>query len=139
MGANFDLFEGVSAAAIPPSSLPPGFRYTRDIITPAEEAMLASEIARLELQPFEFHGYLGLRRIHAFGYRYDYQSGTVANAEPIPDFLQSLRHKVADFAGRSADEFRQVLATEYAPGAPIGWHRDKPQFGIVAGVSLISP
>ena len=26
--------------------------------------------------------------------------------------------------------------TEYPPGAPIGWHRDAPQFEIVIGVSL---
>ena len=26
--------------------------------------------------------------------------------------------------------------TEYRPGAGIGWHRDAPPFGIVAGVSL---
>jgi alkylated DNA repair dioxygenase AlkB len=28
--------------------------------------------------------------------------------------------------------------TEYDVGAPIGWHRDKPEFGDVIGVSLLS-
>ena len=27
---------------------------------------------------------------------------------------------------------------EYPPGAPIGWHRDAPMFGDVAGISLLS-
>jgi alkylated DNA repair dioxygenase AlkB len=139
MASNFDLFEVAPGTAAPSSAVPPGFRYTRDIVTPDEEATLAAEIAQLELKPFEFHGYLGLRRIHPFGYRYDYSHGKVASAEPIPDFLQPLRRKVADFAGRNPDEFRQVLVTQYAPGAPIGWHKDKPQFGIVVGVSLVSP
>jgi alkylated DNA repair dioxygenase AlkB len=32
-----------------------------------------------------------------------------------------------------------ALINEYPPGAPIGWHRDAPQYDIVAGVSLLSP
>ena len=31
-----------------------------------------------------------------------------------------------------------ALVNEYPPGAPIGWHRDAPQYGIVAGVCLLS-
>ena len=29
-----------------------------------------------------------------------------------------------------------ALVSEYRPGTPIGWHRDKPVYGIVAGISL---
>ena len=32
----------------------------------------------------------------------------------------------------------QVLINEYQPGAGIGWHRDKPHFEAVAGVSLLA-
>jgi alkylated DNA repair dioxygenase AlkB len=32
-----------------------------------------------------------------------------------------------------------VLLIEYAPGAGIGWHRDRPQFGDVIGLSLLAP
>ena len=32
----------------------------------------------------------------------------------------------------------EALLTEYQPGAPIGWHRDAPGFGIVVGISLLS-
>ncbi|HYE42639.1 MAG TPA: alpha-ketoglutarate-dependent dioxygenase AlkB, partial [Caulobacteraceae bacterium] len=31
-----------------------------------------------------------------------------------------------------------ALVTEYTPGAGIGWHRDRPEFGVVIGVSLLS-
>jgi hypothetical protein len=30
----------------------------------------------------------------------------------------------------------ESLVTEYPPGAGIGWHRDSPSFGIVAGISF---
>jgi hypothetical protein len=32
-----------------------------------------------------------------------------------------------------------VLVTEYAPSAGIGWHKDRPQFDQVIGVSLLEP
>jgi alkylated DNA repair dioxygenase AlkB len=32
-----------------------------------------------------------------------------------------------------------VLVTEYAPGAAIGWHKDRSVFGDVVGISLVSP
>ena len=135
------LFPGSPEGRIPDrgAAMPPGFRYQPDIITPEEEASLAAEIARLDLKPFDFHGYEGLRRIHAFGYRYDYTRRAVDVADNIPDFLRPLRDKIAGFAGRAPEDFRQILATEYAPGAPIGWHKDKPQFGMIVGVSLLSP
>jgi alkylated DNA repair dioxygenase AlkB len=31
-----------------------------------------------------------------------------------------------------------ALINEYRPGAPIGWHRDAPQYDIVTGASLLS-
>ena len=34
--------------------------------------------------------------------------------------------------------FVMALINEYPPGAPIGWHRDAPQYDIVFGVSLLS-
>jgi alkylated DNA repair dioxygenase AlkB len=32
-----------------------------------------------------------------------------------------------------------ALVTEYAPGAGIGWHRDRPVFADVIGISLLAP
>jgi alkylated DNA repair dioxygenase AlkB len=133
-----DLFEAEHGATAAATAMPPGFRYLEDLITSEEEAALASEISQLELKPFEFHGYLGLRRVRSFGYRYDYARRKALAAEDIPEFLKSVRHKAAHFAGRDPDEFRQILVTEYAPGAPIGWHKDKSEFGVIVGVSLLS-
>jgi alkylated DNA repair dioxygenase AlkB len=32
-----------------------------------------------------------------------------------------------------------VGVSEYSAGAGIGWHKDKPEFGIIVGVSLLAP
>lgn len=121
------------------AALPTGFFYQRDLISAEEEAALIAEIAKLPLKNFQFHGYEGNRRVFSFGYRYDYTRRAVEPADAVPEFLEPVREQVAAFAGREAGEFRQILASEYAHGAAIGWHRDKPEFGIVAGVSLAAP
>jgi len=117
---------------------PGGFRYADEFIRVAEEQELITWIAALPLKPFEFHGYLGLRRIASFGFRYDYTRQRAEPAEPLPTQLLPLRDRVGAFAGQPAERFRQILVTEYAAGAPLGWHRDKPQFGAIVGVSLLS-
>jgi alkylated DNA repair dioxygenase AlkB len=120
------------------SDLPEGFRYRPDLVSPDEERELLVELGRLPFKPFDFHGWQGKRRIVSFGWRYDYGQRTVQAAEALPDYLTSLRGLAADFAGLPAEELRQVLVTEYAEGAGIGWHRDKPEFGEVVGISLLS-
>jgi alkylated DNA repair dioxygenase AlkB len=122
-----------------PLSLPDGMRYRADLLTPAEERALVGFIETLPLKPFEFAGgFRGNRRVTSFGWRYDYQAQRAVEAEPIPDELLALRRKVARFAGSDADAFQQALVTEYAPGAGIGWHKDKAMFGEIVGVSLLA-
>ncbi len=100
--------------------------------------MLTEALSKLPVKPFEFHGYVGNRRVLSFGLRYDYsRRGVKVAAEPLP-FLDALRSKVAEFAGQSARSFRQIGINEYRPGAGIGWHKDKPEFGEVVGISLLS-
>ncbi|MDG4875775.1 alpha-ketoglutarate-dependent dioxygenase AlkB [Mesorhizobium sp. WSM4935] len=129
-----DLF---GAPASPPPA-PEGFSYQPDLIDRDEERELIRDIRGLPFKPFDFHGHLANRQVVGFGLRYDYERREVLEAPPIPDFLMALRTKVAAFAGVPAREFAQVLINEYRPGAGIGWHRDKPHFDLVAGVSLLS-
>jgi alkylated DNA repair dioxygenase AlkB len=119
--------------------VPDGFRYAAALLAPDEQAQLAAHIAGLPFRPFDFHGYQGNRRIVSFGLRYDYGREAVAPAEPLPGFLLPLRDKAAAFAGLKPQLFGHALVTEYAPGAGIGWHRDKAVFGEVVGVSLLAP
>ena len=119
-------------------SLPEGFAWQRDLVSAEEEGALVAEIARLPFKPFEFRQYQGLRRIVSFGWRYDFGVERLKPAQPIPAFLKPVRERAAAFAGLAADDLVQVLVTEYAPGAGIGWHRDKAVFGKVTGVSLLA-
>ena len=52
--------------------------------------------------------------------------------------LAALREKVARWRNVAHDAFLHALVTEYRPGTPIGWHRDKPEYGMVIGISLAS-
>ena len=125
--------------APPPPLLPEGLVYRPDVISRAEEAEIVAGVATLELRPFEFRGYLGLRRVKAFGWRYDYSARTMSRVEDLPAFLIPLRERAAALAGLEPAAMEQALVTEYQAGAGIGWHRDRPQFAEVVGVSLLAP
>jgi alkylated DNA repair dioxygenase AlkB len=122
-----------------PNAVPEGLRYYANLITAEEEESLARELAALPFEPFDFHGYKANRQVVGFGFRYDYGRRQVVDAPALPSFLDPLRRKIAEAFGRPAGSFAQVLVNEYRPGAGIGWHRDKPQFDEVVGVSLLAP
>ncbi len=130
---------GLFEAAPPTPDLPEGMRYEPDLITADEERRLVGEIERLPFKPFEFRGYLGNRRVVSFGWRYGFDGSGLRKADDIPGFLMELREAAAGFGGLEPGSLQHVLVTEYAPGAAIGWHRDRPEFGRVVGVSLLSP
>lgn len=116
-----------------------GFRYQDRLFSEAEEKSFVRGFESLPFKPFEFHGYLGKRRVVSFGRRYDYGGRQLRKAESIPEFLWPLRQIAARFGDIEAEELAHMLVTEYAPGAGIGWHRDKAQFGKVVGLSFCSP
>jgi alkylated DNA repair dioxygenase AlkB len=122
----------------PLATLPQGFEYRSDLVSPDEEAALLEQFRELDFREYEFHGYFGKRRVVSFGMRYDPNEDVVPNTEDIPAFLLTLRRKAADFARLSPSELRQALVTEYTPGAAIGWHRDRPFYRDVIGVSFRS-
>lgn len=123
----------------PPPGLPEGLVYRPDFISPAEEAELVGRLEPLAFAPFQFHGFEGNRRVVSFGARYDYNEGGLKQAAPLPDWLRPLAARAAAFAGVTPDAIAHALLTEYSPGAGIGWHRDRPQFEDVVGVSFLSP
>jgi alkylated DNA repair dioxygenase AlkB len=123
----------------PEPKLPAGFAYRDDVISAAEERALVERIAELPFKPFEFHGYLGNRRVVSFGWRYDYGVRAVQPSAPIPSFLLALREHAARFASVAPERLEHILVTEYAAGAGIGWHRDKAEFADVIAISLLAP
>ena len=118
---------------------PESFRYQADVLLDEEERELIEQIQDLPLKEFEFHGYVGKRRVLSFGLHYDFGQERLRQAEQIPNFLQASRARAAAFAGLKPEDLLHILITEYRPGTTIGWHRDKGVFDEVIGISLLAP
>jgi alkylated DNA repair dioxygenase AlkB len=116
-----------------------GLSQADAIVTAGEEQRLIASIDAAELTPFRFHGWLGKRLTASYGWRYDFDDASFAPAEAIPDWLLPLRAKAARFACLQPGELVQALLIRYDPGAGIGWHRDRPVFDDVLGISLGAP
>lgn len=117
--------------------LVPGLHYREELIDPVEEAKLIRAVEAIELSPFRFQGWTGRRLTCTFGWRYDFDDRSFAPADPLPDWLLPLRSKVAVFGDVDPGELVHALVTQYDAGAGIGWHRDRPQFERVVGVTLL--
>jgi alkylated DNA repair dioxygenase AlkB len=118
---------------------PGGLRYQDGFISADEESELIARIRALPLTPFQFGPFEGKRRVAWFGWRYEYSQRQLEQADELPDWLAPFAARVEQFAALPASAVRQVLCTEYETGVGIGWHRDKPQFGEIFGLSLASP
>jgi alkylated DNA repair dioxygenase AlkB len=118
--------------------MPEGFKYQPDVLSPDEEQQLLGEVRELPFKEFQFQGYVGKRRVVSFGWQYDFNQRVLRKADDIPGFLLTLREVAGSFSGVAPERLQQVLVTEYAAGAGIGWHRDKAVFGEVVGISLLS-
>ena len=116
-----------------------GLSYQPELVPLSLERVLVAAFAGLEFTEFEFHGFFGKRRIISFGVRYDFSDAGLHPAADIPLFLHPLRDLAADFASIDPSVLKHALVTEYQPGAAIGWHRDRPVFRDVIGISLLSP
>ena len=118
--------------------LPEGLIYRPDFISEAEEESLAAQIRELPFANFEMHGVAAKRRVAHFGWLYGYQSWRITPGPPPPGFLIPLRDRASELLGSHPEELAEALVTEYSEGAGIGWHRDAPMFGEVAGISLLT-
>jgi alkylated DNA repair dioxygenase AlkB len=123
----------------PAPALPEGFAYRPDLITAGEERALAHAFEALPFRPYEFQAYKANRLTVSFGWRYSADGKVVERAAPMPNFLIGVRERAAAFAELEPEALEQSLVVKYPPGAPIGWHRDRPAFRAVIGVSLLSP
>lgn len=134
-GSQSELFE------LPPR-LPHGLVYRPHFLTAAEEAALLTAIAPLPFREARFQQYVARRRVVHFHADGDvdaaeaYDDGESFSSGPAPPFLVALQRRIAATFGFSRSAFVHTLVSEYRPGAPIGWHRDKPTYGVVFGLSL---
>ena len=120
------------------NDLPDGFRYAPDLLSRDQAGTLVAEMQNLPFKEFEFHGFLGKRRVVSFGWRYDFNGGGLQKTNDIPAFLLPARELAAAFAGLRPADLQHALLTEYRPEAAIGWHKDRSVFGDVIGISLLA-
>jgi DNA oxidative demethylase len=123
----------------PPPAPLPGLTYVGEVLTRAREGEIVRFAKGLNFTPFAFRGFTGKRRTVSFGWRYDFNGGGFQASAPMPELLEEVRATAASVAGMDPLTLEQCSIIEYAPGAGIGWHRDRPQFGKVVGISLLAP
>ena len=116
--------------------LPDGLRLREEILSRAEEASLLATIRELPLVEARYRAFTAKRRIASFGAGYDFETNALLSAPPLPAFLHPLRDRVAAWSGIAATALAQCTVAEYTTGTQLGWHRDVPRFGTVAGISL---
>lgn len=129
MSIQGELFQA-SAPAVP------GLLLVPEAVTRAEEASLIDRIDAAPLEPFKFGQWRGKRLTAHYGSAYDFSRGRLADAPALPDWLVALRAKLAPLAELDPQAPKAALLIRYDPGAGIGWHRDRPQYGEVLGLSL---
>ena len=116
---------------------PPGFTYAPQFLRVAEEAQLLEVISTLPFEEAQYKEWRARRRVVSFGGRYDFTHQELTPGPPIPEFLEPLRARLADWAGIPEQRIQHAMIAEYRPATPLGWHRDVPQFEEVMGVSLL--
>ncbi|SEA87055.1 Alkylated DNA repair dioxygenase AlkB [Variovorax sp. YR216] len=113
-----------------------GLEYQPDFLSPEEEGYLLGIVRSLPLCAAQYKQYLARRRVASFGGSFDYDTNMLRPGKPLDERLVPLRDRVAGWLGVRHDELVHALVAEYVPGTPLGWHRDVPNFEVIAGVSL---
>ena len=119
-----------------PANLPEGLAYEAEFLSVDEEAALVEVIRALPLHAAKYKEYTARRRVASFGGSYDFDANKLLPAQPLVAALHPLRARVARWAGVAPEALAHVLVAEYAPGTPLGWHRDVPDHEQIFGVSL---
>lgn len=119
-------------------NFPDGFSYYPDFLNMDEEEKLCKEILQIELRNMDYHGYKANRKTASFGYDYNFENNQLNKGKEIPAVFNWLIEKTAKYISVEKNRFAEMLIIEYPPGAVINWHRDVPQFDLIAGISLVT-
>ena len=114
----------------------PGLSVRDELISKDQEATLIEHVDGANLTPFRFQGFTAKRLTRSYGWAYDFDNGRFAETDAMPDWLLPVRRLAADFATLDPADLAQALVIRYDPGTGIGWHRDRPVFDQVIGISL---
>jgi alkylated DNA repair dioxygenase AlkB len=124
---------------IPADQLPDGLRLQEGFLSREEEAHLLDVVTSLPLAAARYKQYTARRQVISYGGSFDYDTNRLEPAQPLIEALHPLRDRVAAWADVPAESLVHVLVAAYPPGAPLGWHRDVPEFEQIFGVSLGGP
>lgn len=113
-----------------------GLVYQEAFLSEQEERELIDIIRSLPLRAAQYKQYLARRRVVSFGGSYDFDTNRLLPSIPLDRRLHQLREKVARWIEQPPEDLVHALVAEYAPGTPLGWHRDVPDFETIVGVSL---
>jgi alkylated DNA repair dioxygenase AlkB len=123
--------------------LPHGLIYAPEFVSADEERALLELAAALPIVEARYKSYTARRRVYVWGEQIGEEvEAYYAHRHPLaglPPPLHALRERVAAWAALDAATFVHVMISEYRAGTPLGWHRDAPQYEVVAGVSLGGP
>jgi alkylated DNA repair dioxygenase AlkB len=131
--------DGEPSLFVVSAKAPDGFIYRPSFISESEEQELIGKIQKLNLTPFKYYQFTGKRRTISFGWQYEFGDKDITTAPDMPSFLLPLRTRAGSLCAIDPSSLVQASIIEYSTGAPIGWHRDIPQFGVVVGISLGAP
>jgi len=132
IGAGIDLDGGVTAAAMGDLGDP----AIDDRYVAARQ--IGPDIGRNVVTSGENRQFVGPVVEQPYGWKYDFNGGGLKKARELPAFLLPIRDAAAASFGIESASLEQALLLEYPPGSTIGWHRDRPVFGDVVGISLLS-
>ena len=113
-----------------------GLIYQPDFLSLDEEKELIAIIQTLPLHSARYKQYLARRRVVSFGGSYDFNENRLLPGIALDERLHRLRDRVAAWLVVPPGDLVHALVAEYAPGTPLGWHRDVPDFETIVGVSL---
>jgi DNA oxidative demethylase len=121
------------------SERPEGLNVALNVISERDEADVVASLQEFTLAPMMIRGVASKRLVRHFGVAYDAVSRQISDAPAAPDPVRDAADAAVRSLGRNPADFTEILVTRYPPGAGIGEHRDAPAFGVVAGLSLLSP
>ncbi len=113
-----------------------GLVYEPEFLSLDEEKELIEIINTLPLHVARYKQYVARRRVMSFGGSYDFDANQLQSGIALDERLHELRDRVAGWLGVPPGDLVHALVAEYAPGTPLGWHRDVPDFETIVGVSL---
>ncbi|KAB7773719.1 2OG-Fe(II) oxygenase [Xanthomonas sp. LMG 12462] len=113
-----------------------GLVYQEEFLSEKEEQELIDIIRSLPLHAAQYKHYLARRKVVSFGGSYDFDTNRLLPGVSLDPRLHRLRERVGEWLDVPEAELVHALVAEYAPGTPLGWHRDVPDFETIVGVSL---